>query len=350
MSKTASGLRISCLVTAYRRSTYLRQALRSILQQAADFPDLDIVLLHNIEGANELVDELLRESHSPPSIRLVNCSTPEVGPFFRRGIESCRGDVICFLNDDDTWDPGKLWAVETAFASFPGLAFFRHCFRYIDSDGRGVPYLDRRWTRRRGNLFTRPKSEPVLVPGVPSLPILRRISRLAPYSNDSTMAIRSDCAKEQFPALDRINAAEDSFFFFTALSSGRPLLFSPEALSALRVHGENVSSDVRYTDRVRATFRPLASTLDSTHVITQVADNSGYEFVSRFARHHESQLRMISKFYDSCASRSSVLREAISLSRYSLETSTMQDAGLLFLGLMRVVSPAVTSRLYRASV
>lgn len=341
---------ISCLVTAYRRSTFLDSALQSIARQSADPSQFEVVLLHNIEHAEELVERNLVSATPAIETRLVPCDTREVGPFFRRGIEECRGDIICFLNDDDFWFPGKLEAVRAAFSLSRSVGFFRHGFEYVDANGRPLPHMVRRWNRRHGNLSGRNATRQVLVEEPVTATGLRGIARLAPQSNETTMAIRKDCVTPQFDRLDRINAAEDFFFFYSALASGRSLLIEPSPLSALRIHGQNVSAKVRTGVKVRASFRPLPAHLASMHVITEVARSSNNPDIANLALHQERQITAISHLVDNLSSRTSALKDALSLVPFSLESSTLQDAALLLLGLLKVLSPTASERIYGASL
>lgn len=125
---------ISIIVTTHRRAGLLERALGSILKQA--YQDFEIILCSD-EGSYEtrqVAMNMLRESDvflSLPGIR---------GPSQTRniGVSVARGRWVCFLDDDDSFDPGYLQSAAPCLINDACLYYFDYT-KVSESRGQSFP-------------------------------------------------------------------------------------------------------------------------------------------------------------------------------------------------------------------
>lgn len=100
---------ISAVIPTYRRHAQLKSAVQSAISQSFE-GDLDIIVVDDNPPDSEIFAQnwamLARDF---PQVRHIANDQPRGGGGARNcGILSARGEWIAFLDDDDTWLPGKL--------------------------------------------------------------------------------------------------------------------------------------------------------------------------------------------------------------------------------------------------
>jgi glycosyltransferase involved in cell wall biosynthesis len=122
-------MRVSVLVTCYRRREYLASAVASVLRSTIPPEDREVVVV------TDELEPALAEQWRGLGVEVVVSDLPVVGEMLRTGLEHCHGDVVSFLDDDDMVTPEKLRIVRDAFASDADLGLFRAGFDPIDGAG-----------------------------------------------------------------------------------------------------------------------------------------------------------------------------------------------------------------------
>jgi glycosyltransferase involved in cell wall biosynthesis len=130
--------RISVVVPSFNQAKYLEMTLRSILVQ--DYPDLELIV---IDGGSK--DESLEIIRKYRQYMKFWCSEPDGGQTqgIIKGFFHATGEILCFLNSDDLFEPGVLCEV--------GEYFSRHL--YVDA-----VYGNALWIDAQGNAL-RPQKE-----------------------------------------------------------------------------------------------------------------------------------------------------------------------------------------------
>lgn len=207
---------VSVLVSAYGESPYLGEALASVIGQAEDPRSLEVVLLTDRHRSLDAIGGASTERDPP--VREVLAQEPGKGAFFARGLQSCQGEVVSFLNDDDIWLPGKLTAVKRWMGSSPAVGLHRGGVRFYD----GQPTSPPGWHR----LSTRSGGKPVRIQrGRKGWPA--DLGRYAMGFNDSAISARREVLEPALPYLARIRASEDTFFLYAALASSGEMIYDP---------------------------------------------------------------------------------------------------------------------------
>jgi GT2 family glycosyltransferase len=109
---------VSIVICTYNRADHLRGVLAAFRDQAVDEPAEILVVDNNSSDETKAVVERLSDDPSIP-IPIIYVFEPQQGLSAARnkGIEVARGEIIAFLDDDATPDPGWLTALTRYFKS-----------------------------------------------------------------------------------------------------------------------------------------------------------------------------------------------------------------------------------------
>jgi glycosyltransferase involved in cell wall biosynthesis len=130
-------MKISVVITAYNLSRYIEQCLRSILSQT--HVPYEIIIADDcssddtLDLAKRLVNSLVVVRQQKNGGALLNTLA---------GLKVASGDVVAFIDGDDTWPPQKLARVAEEFSADPSVVLVTHAHRRVDADGRPTGKLD----------------------------------------------------------------------------------------------------------------------------------------------------------------------------------------------------------------
>jgi glycosyltransferase involved in cell wall biosynthesis len=232
---------ISVIVTAYRRRQYLYNALLSVKAQTLSKDKYEVVVVKDFEDPQ--VDGLIKEM----GWRSVHSDEEYQGRMYLNGLKEADGDIIAFLDDDDTYAPNKLEYVYNVFSQNPDVGYLQHSYRLVDANYRDEPMLEKEAPR---NLV--PSDELKLtwdevskyrLYGYPD-PILYifRTYRLYPDRNSTSIAVKRELLDRHRDLLNGLPYEIDNFLFASAIADRVPMFFSDAKLSTWTFHGGNFVS------------------------------------------------------------------------------------------------------------
>ncbi|MBC2733856.1 MAG: glycosyltransferase [Desulfobacteraceae bacterium] len=102
MNHCRESPRVSVIIPTYNRSWCLSEAIDSVLSQT--FQNIELIVVD--DGSTDETPALL--SHYGDHLRVLRQSNRGVSAARNGGIQAARGNLIAFLDSDDTWQPGKL--------------------------------------------------------------------------------------------------------------------------------------------------------------------------------------------------------------------------------------------------
>ncbi len=102
------ALRFSIITPTFNRRDMLVEALDSVARQ--DWPEIEHIV---VDGGS--TDGTLDLIASRPELRLIGGPDEGVYDALNKGIAAATGDVFCFLNSDDAFEPDALSAAAMAF-------------------------------------------------------------------------------------------------------------------------------------------------------------------------------------------------------------------------------------------
>ncbi len=124
---------VSVLITCFNYAAYVGQAIESALDQT--YPPSEIIVSDDASHDNscEVVESYISRSRS---IRLLRNPHGGMAANLNSAYRSCSGDIICLLDADDTFLPGKIEAVVDAFRAHPQAGFAIHSASMVDNQKR----------------------------------------------------------------------------------------------------------------------------------------------------------------------------------------------------------------------
>ncbi len=127
----AAPVPLSVVVPSLNQGHFIRRTLDSILDQSIE--NLEVIVVDGGSGDDTL--EVLRGYGE----RITWTSEPDRGQSdaINKGLRRARGEIVCYLNSDDLFEPGALRAVLDHFAAHPGTQWLFGRCRIID--GAGAP-------------------------------------------------------------------------------------------------------------------------------------------------------------------------------------------------------------------
>jgi len=106
---------VSVLINSYLRIDFLERAFGSVLDQTNAGP-FEIILINALEEPPFQEQFARRARDHGIDFKLVKVAPGPVGPGLLSGVRAAKADIISVLDDDDSWEPRKLAAVQAAFA------------------------------------------------------------------------------------------------------------------------------------------------------------------------------------------------------------------------------------------
>jgi glycosyltransferase involved in cell wall biosynthesis len=226
-------LAVDVVVDNYEYGRYLPTAIESALAQT--HPRVEVIVVDDgsrdgsrevLEGYRDRVTVVLKENGGQASA-------------LNAGFERCRGDVVIFLDADDTLHPRAAAAVAAAFAADPDLVKAQFRTEVIDREGREIG-----------------RTKPAAHLPMPSGDV--RAAELA-YPFDlvwmatSANAFRTAALQRIMPIPEgSFRACADYYLVHLSALLGR-IASLPEVLGSYRLHGDN-------------NFEPQESEIDLKHI------------------------------------------------------------------------------------
>ncbi|HXY47348.1 MAG TPA: glycosyltransferase family A protein [Thermoplasmata archaeon] len=214
---------ISVIVTAHDRRQFLQGAVESVLSQTLPASEFEVLVVKFMRDPD--LDSWLERQG--PRVRAVTDETlPRLGQKLARGIELARGEVVCFLEDDDRYVPEKLETTVDRFRREPGLVYLRNRNRCIDASGRELlgPYA--RISDHELTISERRPAELALVDFI----------RHYGAEGNSSIAVRRSIVVPHLRRLSEFSTSTDWVLFVSALSSPGSLVLGTRVLSEYRLH------------------------------------------------------------------------------------------------------------------
>jgi glycosyltransferase involved in cell wall biosynthesis len=232
---------ISVIVTAYKRRQYLYNALLSLRAQTLSRNKYEVIVVKDFKDPQ--IDNLIKDM----GWKSVYSNEEYQGRMYLNGLKEANGDIITFLDDDDTYMPNRLEYLYNTFTYNPDIGYLHHSYEHASTNGNISPEFEAEAPR---NLV--PQSELKLTwseisryskYGYPD-PILFIFSkyRLHPDVNSTSIAIKRELLERHANLLSELYYGPDCFFFASAITDKVAMFFSDAKLSTRTFHGGNFVS------------------------------------------------------------------------------------------------------------
>jgi len=229
----------SVMIPVYNRTTYLEQAIASVIEQTREYAaeQIQIELIDNCSTNPEiefLIQRLAKQHRisvyrQPQTVSMVeNLNTC---------IRRARGNLVHILHDDDIVLPGFYQYLEAAFSQEPsiGAAYCRH--RHIDENNQKQRYLSSLERRTPG-----------IIPN-----FLNRIA-VYPLIDPPAMVVKRSVYEQLGGFRPELYGACDQEMW-RRIAAHYPIWFEPQVLACFRVHSKSQTSAFVRTGKNIANIR-----------------------------------------------------------------------------------------------
>lgn len=104
--------KISVLINNYNYGKYVGEAIASVLSQ--DYPDFELIVVD--DGSTDESPEVIGSFHDDRMKTIIKSNGGQLSAF-NAGFSVSSGEIICFLDADDLYQPGYLSAVAEIFSN-----------------------------------------------------------------------------------------------------------------------------------------------------------------------------------------------------------------------------------------
>lgn len=208
---------LSVVIMAYNRKTYLAGAIRSVLDQTLPRDRFEIVLIKNFEDPEV---EILVEKNNVISIP---AGDAPIGDYIHTALGKTSGDVICFLDDDDTFERDKLQRVYSSFIEHPDLVYYKNEWSLVDQNDNIIKQV---------GTSDSPVGEVRYFDVTHAIRFEGRVYRW----NMSCISVRKEILTGFEKFIPNIQSGQDLSLFYMAASKGGRFAHDPRRLTRYRWH------------------------------------------------------------------------------------------------------------------
>lgn len=221
---------LSAIILAYHtRTEYFEKAVESVFSQDYSQEPFEMILVKDFKSQCDLDLE-------KSGVRIIYSDPRDsIGKQMVLGVKESRGEIVCFLEDDDLWKQEKLKSVHERFVKNSELDYYHNSFTVIDKDGGTTK------TNYRHNEIRRLKRRRSVYCSSLNQFEYSRLLSLGAYFNPSCISVRKGLLLSFFNQLAEINGAQDFFLFVLAVIGDRGILVDDQILTSYRVHSNNSS-------------------------------------------------------------------------------------------------------------
>ncbi len=211
-------MKASVLVPAHNYARFVGEAVDSVLAQDYDGPVECIVV---DDGSTDGTPEVLEAYRG--RVTCIRQENRGMAAALNTAYAASSGDIVCLLDADDVWRPGKLSTVTEVLRSRPDVGLVYHEVETVADRGRSVPDQVVASRTADGDV--------------------RRLVRLKclpwMFRPTSTLCLSRQVAGHVFPLATVLRGNADDLVA-PAAALLAPVRFVPEPLSRYRIHGENL--------------------------------------------------------------------------------------------------------------
>jgi glycosyltransferase involved in cell wall biosynthesis len=263
------GPYISVIITAFNRQDFVHEAIESTLRQTLGKEDYEVIVLNNFNDPS--FDAFCRAS----KILSIKYSEREIGQMIARGIMAANGEIICFLDDDDTFNCEKLFCVKELFTGNSDIIYYHNDAIYTDIHLNPIDSLNLGNVRKVDSIFLADdrKDESLM-------DFLKHVHRFG----TSCISVRKSLLMNYFEGIKSLRVSPDIFITACAMLSTGAVYSDSRKLTKYRVWEKQWSSYRK--DRTEEGIRTIYSrAVDSTYgyeVLSQLALTSFHTKVRRY--------------------------------------------------------------------
>lgn len=247
---------ITVIITNHERKAYVKDAITSIINSRISVPDeVEIILVMDYRDSD--IEDFARNL----GVRVFYTMEVDLGKKLEIGIRECNGDIICFLDDDDMYNPEKIPYVKNLMED-PEIAFVHNNIIQIGEDDT--------YNSLQKDTDVSGIDRIVNVKGMDTAEIGIMFGMRADWYL-SSMSIRADVARKYARTIGECRKSLDKVIFLVALLECKKLVVSAKSLTYYRKH---ISITGIKTNLVSFSISRLEFTRESLRTLSLMKDLS----------------------------------------------------------------------------
>lgn len=239
-ARAGTKLGVSVVIPLFNGKGYLREAVESVVAQTVTPDELLVVDDGSSDDGHESIDGI----DAPFPIRVVRQMPGGQSLARNRGVAATSGELVAFLDQDDTWHPDHLAELTAPLIDDPMVGWVYSDFDEIDAEGRTVirSFLAEHGIAHPRTTLAGCIAEDLMA--IPSASVVRR-------SMFETIG--------GFDVL--LQGFEDDDLYVRAFRAGWRLEFVARSLTRFRVHPTSSSAQSRFNESRRYFSQKLCETV-----------------------------------------------------------------------------------------
>lgn len=227
---------VSVILPYYEGLAWLSRSIRSVREQERVTWELIIVDDGSKQDPTPIVAPLQDDR-----LHLVRMAHSGKGAALNRGVSEARAELVCFIDQDDIMNPGRLFRQYGAFSQNPGNDVVYSDYERVRDEGQGI---DR------------------FISGQASAKeCLRRMARSIGLVSMQTIMMKKSVFKKigGFSSDSRLTGLDDAEFFVRLFTSGAVLHYVPGVVQKWVSHGQNYSKSSEFQETRLTLLKHLAN-------------------------------------------------------------------------------------------
>lgn len=124
-------MKFSIIIPLYNKSSCITRAVQSVLDQTCDEFELIVIDDGSTDGGGEVV-----KLFTDPRISLVRQENAGVSAARNKGISFAKGELVAFLDADDSWKSDFLKTIERLREKFPQAGLYATAYQIVGPSGQ----------------------------------------------------------------------------------------------------------------------------------------------------------------------------------------------------------------------
>ncbi len=326
---------ISVIITAHDRRAYIKNAIKSVLEQTLKKECFEIIIVKNYE--DDEVDSYIESN----GIKNILSSGQYLGEDYRIAIERSTGSIITFLDDDDVYMPERLKYIYQVFTSDKNVVYFHNSPFYIDGNGNRIQYN----FRMRDIEFRNSMRKIIVNSGSPITRIMK-VKQIGGDFNMSSIAVRREVLSDRLDFLENIVFTPDPFTFIAALATDGDVIIDNTPLTLYRLrHG-------RIPEQMNVEKKPFPEgwSLRDRNIMIEMATRSRSKKCINYAMYEKNDFYLYSSFKNIYGGQKKISRRTILHIMLNISPKSFFMVMLLYKNILLfsvlLVSPELARKLF----
>ena len=216
---------ISVIIIAQNRTEYIDKAMISVLNQTLERDFFEIIVIKNF-STQSIEDLIVKNS----IISLNSFGNGTIGENLYRAIICSKGEVLCFLDDDDTFEKDKLREIYSKFLKNNNLVYYHNSQYFINEYDQEIQF------------WPKPLRKSEVIEDYSQLNKLLKLINFGLFFNLSSISVRRLSVLPFLEQLKQIKAGVDDFIFLISLMTPQSqIIMSKKELTKYLIHQNNDS-------------------------------------------------------------------------------------------------------------